>query len=227
MAEARLRFEKTKFILKCYWKCENVTEAQRRFKREFQTDPPTRLTITHIRDKFETYRTVQDVHEGRSRRPRSSTSPTREAELLESLHRSPRKSVRQTARETGISNSSVRRMLKCVHLKSFIPTLVHALNEDDPNRRIEFCECYLAKPAKDAQFPNKIVWSNEATFKLNDSVNHHNCTYWAPQNHVNLPGVTVWCGLSALSVIGPFLFENTVTGLVYLNFLQESVVPRI
>ncbi|XP_076308935.1 uncharacterized protein LOC143224667 [Tachypleus tridentatus] len=36
------------------WKCENVAEVQRRLRREGQTDPSTRLTITRIRDKFET-----------------------------------------------------------------------------------------------------------------------------------------------------------------------------
>ncbi|XP_076305614.1 uncharacterized protein LOC143222676 [Tachypleus tridentatus] len=219
MEEARLSFEKRKFILKCYWKCENVAEVQRRFRRELQTDPPTRLTITCIRDTFETNGTVQDVHK---------------AGMLENLHRSPRKSIRQTDRETGIPKSSVHRMLKRIHWKSFIPALVHALNEDDLDQRVEFYEWYLVKSAEDAQFPNKIAWSDEATFKLNGLVNRYNCTYWAPQNpyvtveqQVNLPGVKVWCGLSAFGVTGPFCFENTVTGFVYLNLLQESVVPRI
>ncbi|XP_076308728.1 uncharacterized protein LOC143224177 [Tachypleus tridentatus] len=171
MAEAKLSCEKRKFIVKCCWKCENVAEVQRRFRMEFQTDPPTRLTITRIRDNFETSGTVQDVHKGCCGRPWSSTSPTREAELLKSLHRSPRKSVRQIARETGIPKSSVHRMLKRIHWKSFFPALVHALNEDDPDQRVEFYEWYLVKSAEDAQFPNKIVWSDEATFKLNGLVN--------------------------------------------------------
>jgi len=69
---------------------------------------------------------------------------------------------------------------------------------------MEFCEWYLAKCEDDQQFPRQLVWSDEATFKLNGTINHHNCTYWARKNpnimeehHVNLPGVTVWCGLSA------------------------------
>ena len=62
MAETRLSFEQRKFILKCYWKYENAVGVQRRFRRQFQTDPPSRLTIRRIRDKFEADGTVQNVN---------------------------------------------------------------------------------------------------------------------------------------------------------------------
>jgi len=35
MALSQLTFEKRKLILKCYWKTENVTEVQRRWRNEF------------------------------------------------------------------------------------------------------------------------------------------------------------------------------------------------
>jgi hypothetical protein len=59
----------------------------------------------------------------------------------------------------------------------------------------------------------KIVWSDEATFKLNGTVNCHNCVHWAPENlhiHVNkvvnLPGLTVWCRPTYRGLTGPFFF---------------------
>ncbi|XP_076318372.1 uncharacterized protein LOC143229647 [Tachypleus tridentatus] len=64
MAEARLSFEKRNFILKYNWKCENVAEEQKRFRREFQTDPSTQLTINCISDKFETNETVKKSIKG-------------------------------------------------------------------------------------------------------------------------------------------------------------------
>ena len=80
----------------------------------------------------------------------------------------------------------------------------------------------------------KIVWSDEAQFKLNGTVNRHNCVYWAPENlhvhvgkAVNLPGVNVWCRLSARDLIGPFFFEGTVTGEAYLEMLRSSILPAI
>ena len=52
---------------------ENVVEVQRRWRIEFGTSPPTRVTITRIRDKFEVGGTVQDVLKGRCERKRSAT----------------------------------------------------------------------------------------------------------------------------------------------------------
>ena len=79
-----------------------------------------------------------------------------------------------------------------------------------------------------------MVWSDEAQFKLNGTVNRHNCVYWAPENphvhvekEVNLPGLNIWCGLSLRGLIGPFFFEGTVTGQVYLDMLCTSILPAI
>ncbi|KAJ4432956.1 hypothetical protein ANN_15213 [Periplaneta americana] len=102
MAEVRLNFEERKFILKCYWKTVNISEVQRRFRMEFQRDSPTRLTIPRLRDRFEDEGTVQNIHKNNSGRRQTSTSPTREREVIERFQQFPRKSVRQTARETGI-----------------------------------------------------------------------------------------------------------------------------
>jgi len=87
---------------------------------------------------------------------------------------------------------------------------------------------------EDEEFVMKNVWSDEAQFKLNGTVNSHNCVYWAPENlhvhvgkTVSLPGVNVWCGLSATGLIWPFFFEGTVTSEAYLEMLRSSILPAI
>ena len=100
MAGARLTFEERKSILKWYIKFENVAEV-RQWKCEFQTQPPTRLTITRLCDKFDTRGTICDVYRGRSGRPHTATSPASSAMVLERFTTSPRKSATQCARETG------------------------------------------------------------------------------------------------------------------------------
>jgi len=120
MARAWLTFEERKAILKWYIKFENVAEVQRKWKRGFQTQPPTRLTITRLCDKFDTHGTICDVHRGRSGKPRAATSPTSSAMVLERFT-SPRKSATQCACETGVSSTSVQRLLKAVNWKVYIP----------------------------------------------------------------------------------------------------------
>ena len=58
----RFEFEERKFVLNCYWKSENAVEVKRQFKKEFNKEPPRRVTITRIRDKFEADGTVLDHH---------------------------------------------------------------------------------------------------------------------------------------------------------------------
>jgi hypothetical protein len=39
--------------------------------------------------------------------------------------------------------------------------------------------------------------------------------------------LTVSCGVSSRGIVGPYLFEATVTGAEYLNMLQVSIVSAI
>lgn len=229
----KLSFEERKWLLKCYWKVENVVEVQRRWRVEFGTPPPTRVTITRIRDKFEVDGTVQDVLKGRCGRKRSSTDNESADAVVRVFRQSPRKSLRQCSREIGIDKSSVHRILRAKKWKPYIPRLLHALNEDDPDRRLQFCEWFLHRCDQREHFQDSIVWSDEATFKLNGTINRHNCVYWADHNpnifeekSVNLPGVSVWCGLSSRGIIGPYFFQDTVTGQTYLQML-EIMIPQI
>ena len=66
---------------------------------------------------------------------------------------------------------------------------------------------------ENGDFVRKIVWSDEAQFKLKGTGKQHNCVYWAPEDQrvhvekeVNLPGLNVWCGLSLRGLIGPLFF---------------------
>jgi hypothetical protein len=60
-----------------------------------------------------------------------------------------------------------------------------------------YCEWFEGMVRKNGEFAGKVIWSDEAQFKMNGTVNRHNRVYWAPVNpQVNLPGVNVWCGLS-------------------------------
>ena len=152
----KLSFHERKWLLKCYWKVENVVEVQRRWRVEFGTPPPTRVTITRIRDKFEVVGTVQDVLKARCGRKRSPTDNESADAVMQVFARSPKKSSRQCSREIGIEESSVHRILRAQKWKSYIPRLVHALNEGDPGVRLQFCEWFLLKCDEREDFQDSI-----------------------------------------------------------------------
>ena len=114
---------------------ENIVEDQRRWRVEFGTPLPTRVTITRIRDKLGVNGTVQDVLKGRCGRKRNSTDNESADAVMEVFTRSLKKSLRQCSREIGIEKSSVHRIFRVQKWNPYIPRLVHA-NEDDPDRRL-------------------------------------------------------------------------------------------
>ena len=192
-----------------------------------------RVTITRLCDNFDAHGTICDVHRGKRRRPLTATSPAPSAMVLERYKTSPRKSATQCARETGISSTSVRRIIKSVKWKVYIPRLLHTINVSDLERRMQSRE-WFQRMVNEDEFVTKIVWLDKAQFKINGTGNRHNCVYWAPKNFhvhvykaVSLPGVNVWCGLSTRGLIGPFFFEGTVTGEAYLEMRRSSILPAI
>ena len=89
----------------------NVVEVHRRWRVEFGT-PPTRVTITRIRGKFEVDGTVQDVSKGRCGKKRSSTDKESTDAVMQVYAQSPKKSLRQCSPEIGIKKSNVHRILR-------------------------------------------------------------------------------------------------------------------
>lgn len=121
-----------------------------------------------------------------------------------------------------------------IGLKPYRPRLLHALNEDDPDRRSQFCENFIAFHNLDPFLVDKVIWSDEAMFKLNGCINRHNSIYWTNENpheiltkEVNTPGVTVWGGLTSDGLIGPFFFHETVNSKRYEAMLEDNLWPII
>ena len=105
-------------------------------------------------------------------------------------------------------------------LKPYCTGLVHDLFDDDPDRWLKFCESICAHIVNEQpDLLDKIIWSDEACFKLSGHVNRHNYMYWANKNphliiesQLNQNGVTTWGTLSSKGVIGPVMNDGTVTG---------------
>ncbi len=126
--------------------------------------------------------------------------------------------------------------------------MVQALHEDDYDRRVEFCELLQAVLAIEPGVVDKIIWSDEAQFKLNGMINRWNGVFWSDTNNhhtieqeLNAPGLMVWLGFSSRGLVGPHFFEGkrvlfkfcvriilcsgNVNQHTYLQMLNELVWP--
>ncbi|KAG2456425.1 TT30A protein, partial [Polypterus senegalus] len=104
--------------------------------------------------------------------------------------------------ESGISRTSLRRILATHKWYPYKLQLLPHLNEDDPDRRTEFAEWAKQKLEQDPQFTQKILFSDEANFYVNGEVNKQNHHYWSDTNpHWIDPSKTV--GTKKLMALSP------------------------
>ena len=80
----------------------------------------------------------------RSGRPRSAVTEEVIEKVREKLEENSKLSIRVGALELGMSNISYWRAVEEAGLRSFRPTKVQQLSEDDFVKRQEFCETMLA-----------------------------------------------------------------------------------
>lgn len=224
--------EERTFIVKRYFQ-SNPRTIINEWDDYFHTNPPTKRNIFKIVKKFEATGSVHDIP--KSSRPTSVTTLENMERVATLLVENPRTSSRRGNLMLDVSHSSYRRLVKKLKFKVYTPRLTHALMEDDPDRRLQFCELMLNEfHNNDQEIFSGIVFSDEAQFKLNGLVNRHNSVYYDTINphisyekQMNQPGVLVWAGLSSFGLFGPYFFEKTENGQSYLEMLKNYFIPGL
>ena len=157
---------------------------------------------------------------------RNSVKVSKDAELVPD----PSKPNRKQSRNIALSPCSINQIFKELKVEPYIQRRFQELNEDDPDRRLEFCESWQDRLLVDPQFPQKVIWSGEATFHVNGSVNTHNCEYISDENFQDTtisPGLTVWGALWNEDIVGPMFFDKPLTSENYIELLNNTVFPYI
>ena len=91
--------------------------------------------------------------------------------------------LRRASAELSVPRTSLQHLLHSIKLKPYQPQLVHGLLEDNPHRRLQFCKMMRDQfVGEQVETLDKIIWLDEACFKLSGHVNRHNCVYWADEN---------------------------------------------
>ncbi|GFU33049.1 DUF4817 domain-containing protein [Trichonephila clavipes] len=115
-----------------------------------------------------------------------------------------------------------------------------AIHQKDHQARRRFVEWAQNEVAVVPDFHKRIVFSDEAHFRLNGYVNKQNCHIWSeanPQVYVETPlhpeKLTVWCTLWAGGIIGPYFFKNdeghnvTVNARATIDLLKDTFGDRL
>lgn len=216
--------------------CEDKTRTQKAVCTLFNNKYPNRepisqSTVSKIEKKFRETGHVKDLPKG----SKKQIPDDKKLDVLLAFHDNPHTSSRQVALHNDIDHSTVLRTLKKEKWHPYKVSLVQELMEDDFDRRIEFCEIMMEKNNTDPMFFRKVLFSDEATFLLNGHVNRQTCRYWATENphwmqeyHTQYPEkLNVWAGIIENMIIGPYFFDESLTGPRYLEFLQNFLLPEL
>lgn len=231
MVRIRPLEEKTEAILIYAEAGRNFHEAERIFNDRFPDNPICRKYLRELVDKFQ--RTGSLLREKGS--GRKSLPEEQQIQIVASVVNNPQQSTATVSRECNVSTTTVKKYLKKHKFHPYKLIILHELQEDDPDRRIQFCEVMSERIIHNPAYTKTICFSDECTFFLNGNVNRQNVRYWSDENphifrenHTQTPEkVNVWAGILGDHIIGPIFLDENLTGVLYLNLLQNVIHPQI
>lgn len=189
--------------------------------------------------KFKETGSVQDVKT--PTRQHSRRSLMNQEMVFDSVLTSPTTSLRRRSQQLAIPLSSLHRIMKKeLHLHPYKLQLTQELKAGDHGKHRQFVEWFQNMQINDADFPRKIIFSDEAHFHMSGFVNKQNFRLWGTENSQQIDQrqmhperLTAWCGFWSGGVIGPYFFqdehENTVkvTGERYRDMITEFLWPAL
>ena len=196
------------------------------------TNPLSLNTITPLIKKFKETKILHNLSStGRpSLKVHSAPIVQESLQRLQSENIYGHASTLAVSHNTGISRSSVHRIVRNLGMYPYHMTLTQSIKTEDHTKRAQFA--YWIQ--QHVQQLDTILWSDEAHFTMDGSVNRYNCVIWSYENpHRHLTKslhparVTVWIGFSARYKLTPIIFEENVTAERYHQILNEKVFPEL
>lgn len=103
--------------------------------------------------------------------------------------------------------------------RPFKINLDHELSEDRFDRKVEFCALIMDRCKNDSQLLRLIMFSDEASFCLNGSLNRHN---WMMERHIQF--LQKLKSLGRNTTVLPFFIEETLTTKKCLELLRNNTI---
>ena len=221
----RYTIEQRVFVIKNYFKYgESYAEVGRKYRTEYgRENCPSNVTIRKIVQKFVETGSVK-VERSKTYR-RSGRSDENIAAVSVSVVEQAKTSIPHRSQQLNIPKTTLFRILhKDLHLKAYKIQITQEIKPTDFGLRRHFVNWAIQQKLENVNFFNKIIFSDEAHFQLGGFVNKQNCRIWAEENpreimetRMHPLKVTVWCGLWAGGVIGPYFFEDANGNAVTVN----------
>ena len=223
-----------------YENSRSVTRTLRALRDVYgRNDRPNKATIERLMARFKETGSVGDRPVPVRRRTARSNENI--AAVAESVREDNRMSIPRRSQEVGLSQTSTWRILrKDLGLHPYKIQLTQELKPQDHGSRRTFADWVLEQLETDPHFGEKIIFSDEAHFWLNGYVNKQNCRIWDnnnPREILETPlypeRLTVWCGLWAGGIFGPYIFRNernqpvTVNGERYRTMITIFFWPEL
>jgi hypothetical protein len=153
-----------------------------------------------------------------------------EENILNLVRENPTTSTRRISAQLAISQTRVWKTINKENLYPFHMQEVQRLEEGDRLPRLAFARWIL----NHRRNLFRMLFTDEAQFTRDGIFNSRNSHVWANENPhaIRLAGsqrkfsVNVWCGLINDRLIGPHIFPERLTAIVYLNFLQ-NILPGL
>ena len=143
-------------------------------------------------------------------------------------------SQRVASSQYNVSLSSVNRVLHSAGMHKFKYKIVQELKLDDIPKRLTFCRLVLNKQLEDGRWPQRIMFSDEASLHLNGMLNTHNMFYYSHHNEHRIlekplrsPAVTVWAMIAYDGRLKYRTMLQTMNSERYTDILNEIVLPAM
>jgi hypothetical protein len=192
---------------------KSITRVQRRARKEWNVDPPTRKSI------YEWDKSLRETgslvsHAGKHNK--HHVTEVTVDRVRESFSSSPPKSIRRASRELGVPSSTFYKTLhKCLRLRAYKLQLLHHIKQADHRKRTDLAVEMLSRIEENESYVDLVLFSDESSFHACGKDNRHYCRVWGSgtpyqvtEYERDTPKLNVWLELHKHGVIGPFFFHG-------------------
>ena len=233
----QLTIEQRVFIVLHYTKTQSIAAVQNAFLERFpDRNPPCKTTILRNFQKYSNAGTSLNLNKGNSGRRRTTRTEENIAAIRALLEENQRVSARRNP--IDIYSSSFNRITKFeLRWHPYKMHVRHQLLPTDLPRRLHFVEWFVERCRRRPNFLESLIVGDEAAFAMNGEVCTHNVRQYAQKGHppefnfernASREKLHIWAAICGNGVIlGPYFFDRNVTGIVYLQMLNEFVFPQL